>query len=169
MTWAGCSYPDRHLPPFIHSTHRLYGVDTLPEHQSSVCSSPQLSPWEVWLQRRRALQKARCQKTHCMSHLQCLSTGFKMCAIQSCEGDSTMKTTHTSDRCNFWTSRFLIPFFFLIIWLDFILILWLCVSTRYFSHSPETSPSRCLSVFPAGKTQVTLMATVVRSVRRRGD
>lgn len=116
-------------------------------------------------------EQARCQKTHCMLHLQCfLSTGFKMCAIQSCEGDSTMKTTHTSDRCNFWTSLFLIPFFFfLIIWLDFILILWLCVSTRYFSHSPETSPSRCLSVFPAGKTQVTLMATVVRSVRRRGD
>lgn len=91
-----------------------------------------------------------------------------MYVIQSCEGG----LHHDNNRYLRWMQLLGLLFLVFISLLFHQTLLWLYVSKRCFSSSPETSPLRCLSRFsagPAGKTEVTLMAAVAWSVSRRGE
>lgn len=88
------------LPPLVCSTHHLCDVDMQSVVHPSRCHH--------WSHRgtfdpRQTSLTARCHtQKKSWTHSEVYIYSVLPYVIQSCEGDSTVKTTDTSDECSFW-------------------------------------------------------------------
>lgn len=100
-TWAGCSCPDRRS-----SSTRVLNTSPVrcrhAECRSSVSLSPLISQRNVWSKTDFTDGAVSHTKKKSWTHSEVYIYSVLPYVIQSCEGDSTVKTTDTSDECSFW-------------------------------------------------------------------